>query len=81
MSDKVEEVNEAWQCTLVVVSVSDKIEEVKRQNNASHCFICSGAKVDAKNNDGKTASEVAELNERPEIVVLIEKHEKAAKKT
>ena len=51
------------------------------QNNASHFFICSGAKVDAKNNDGKTASEVAELNERPEIVVLIEKHEKAAKKT
>lgn len=48
---------------------------------SQHYFFCSGANVEAKNTDGKTAKEVAELNEQQAIVTLIEKHEKAATKT
>ena len=43
-------------------------------------FICRGCKIDAQNTDGKTAKEVAELNEQEAIVKLIEKYEKAEAK-
>lgn len=35
-------------------------------------FECRNAKVDAKNADGKTAAEVAELNTHDDVVKMLE---------
>ena len=37
-------------------------------------MLCSNIKLDAKNLDGKTAQEVAELNEQKEIGDMLLKH-------
>lgn len=39
-------------------------------------FCCSGASLEAKNLDGKTALEVAELNEQADIVELVKAFKK-----
>lgn len=39
-------------------------------NRAVLCMLCSGADKDAKNADGKTALEVAELNEKADVVAV-----------
>jgi ankyrin repeat protein len=38
-------------------------------------FVCSGAGVTDKNSDGKTALEVAKLNEHEDIVKLLQEKE------
>lgn len=42
-----------------------------------HC-VCSGAGLTDKNTDGKTALEVAQLNEHDEIVTMLKEHESEA---
>ena len=41
-------------------------------------IVCSKAALEPKNKDGKTALEVAELNEQKGIVDLLTKHTKGA---
>jgi hypothetical protein len=40
--------------------------------------VCSKAALDPKNKDGKTAQDVAELNEQKDIIELLTKHAKDA---
>lgn len=43
--------------------------------------MCSKAALDPKNKDGKTAQDVAELNEQKDIIDLLNKHTKDAEET
>ena len=42
------------------------------------CLCCSNADTEVKNLDGKTAVEVAELNEQTGVVVLMKAHATSA---
>ena len=57
-------------CGSVRLTVRDLCYSRTQGGNA----VCSKTKLDAKNLDGKTAREVAELNEQKAIVDLLDKH-------